>query len=254
VLWACSSYSEYVYGVTGNAAYGGLSWDMSILPKESGLSVNGVIYQYTPVKNPTDAMLVHVQNLNAKGNGYIFRETDDWTGRPATPISKVIPVDNIPIQYWGRGSIDVEGQGSVKDAKVAYSYRIDPCFEPVPGCPNYVPKIPEIQVYSALDDDAVKISKQKTEQEYKEQKIKETKETQIKVAKDAEAVGQSQLLQALNGITNLTAYYSLSLNGGVYRETISLKDTKIPENRSGLRNGLAQQILHDKMVNQQYVR
>ena len=244
--------------MSGNAASGGLSWDMAnVLPKESGLAVNGVIYQYTPVKNPTDAMLVHVQNLNAKGNGYIFRETDDWTGRPATTISKVIPVDNIPIGYWGRGSIDVEGQGSVTNAKVAYSYRIDPCYDPQtnPACPGYIPKLPEIQPYSALDDEAVKIAAQKTEQEYKEQqRLKEAKETQIKVAKDAESVSQSQLLQALNSLTNVGAYYSLSLEGGVYKDALSLKDTKIPENKTGLRNGLAQQILHDKMVNQQYMR
>jgi len=30
------------------------------------------------------------------------------------------------------------------------------------------------------------------------------------------------------------------------------EDKKVPENQRGLRNGLAQQLLHEKMVEQQY--
>ena len=52
----------------------------NILPQQAGLTVGNVIYKYTAVKNEQDDMLVHVQNEDALGDGYIFRETDDWSG------------------------------------------------------------------------------------------------------------------------------------------------------------------------------
>jgi hypothetical protein len=42
------------------------------------------------------------------------------------------------------------------------------------------------------------------------------------------------------------------MNGGVYEETTTLKDSQLPENPRGLRNGLAQQLLHEQMVGEQY--
>lgn len=216
--------------------------------------VNNVIYQYTTVKNPNDPMLVHVQNLNAKGNGYIFRSTDDWSGLPGNTINKAVPVD-IPIQYLGDGSIQVEGRGSVEKANVVYSYRIDQCFDAknTPGCPGYVPKIPEV-IYNALDDSAVKQALLKTELIKYEEKLKEAKERRLKEAKDAESDAQKSMLDALNSASNITSYYSRKIDGGVYKETVSLKDSKLPENRLGLRNGLAQQLLHTRMVDMQFER
>ena len=83
-LLVSSSYcysEDTVYG-QGNAF--GLNWVMTqVLPQQAGLTVNGVIYSYETVKETEDAMLVHVQNENALGEGYIFRETDDWSGLPA---------------------------------------------------------------------------------------------------------------------------------------------------------------------------
>ena len=266
-VWASSCYSEYTYGLTSNAAGAGLSWDMtSVLPKEAGLSVSGVIYQYTPVKNTADPMLVHVQNLNARGEGYIFRSTDDWTGRPGGyTINKLVPVDNIPISYWGKGSIAVEGAGSVTNANVVYTYRIDPCFDPQssPSCPGYKPVIPEAPTvsYSALDDEAVKLAtaKRREETEYKAEIRRQAAKEEARRNEEsamamANGVTQTQLLQAINAATNLTSYYSLAINGGVYRDTLTLVDSKLSENRQGLRNGLAQQLLHNRMVDQQYER
>lgn len=265
-LWASCSYSEpFSYGQTTNAAGSGLSWDMgTVLPKETGLTVNGVIYQYTAVKRPEDAMLVHVQNLNAKGNGYIFRETDDWSGRPGNTINKAVAVDNVPIGYWGRGSIAVEGSGQVLKPNVVYTYRVDHCFDPQssPSCPGYKPIIPEVTIepYSALDDAAVQRAMAKTEQEYKEAEAKKEaiKEKALKDSEnalaDANGLSQSMILQSMNLATNVNLYYSLRIDGGIYRDTVVLKDSKLPENRLGLRNGLAQQLLHSKMIDMQYER
>lgn len=260
VCWASSSYSEpYTYGTTNNAAGGGLTWDMSrVLPDAPGLSVNSVIYRYTPVKEVADYMLVHVQNEKADGSGLLFRETDDWTGRPGVPINKLVSVNNIPISEWGRGSIQVEGVGTVKDASVVYTYKIDQCYDPQsdPTCPGYVtpmPDIPPVELYSAIDDEAVKGALKATETEkYKKEKQQQQEERALKESKDAESIAQDNLLQAMNNATNFTAYYSLALAGGVYKETVQLVDKKIPENRKGLRNGLAQQLLHTKMVDLQY--
>jgi hypothetical protein len=47
-------------------------------------------------------------------------------------------------------------------------------------------------------------------------------------------------------------YLNKFINGGVYNETIKLVDKKIDDNKQGLRNGLAQQLLHEKMVDMQY--
>jgi hypothetical protein len=237
----------------------------AVLPKEAGLSVNGVFYQYTAVKNPADSMLVHVQNLNAKGSGYIFRETDDWSGRPGTTINKLVSVDNVPIGYWGKGSIAVEGTGSVLKPSVVYTYRVDHCYDPQssPACPGYkpiIPELPPVELYNALEDGAVELATRRTEAEYKEQEERKAmaREQALKDTEDALNIGngisQAALLQALNSATNLTAYYGKYLNGGIYKDSIKLLDTKLPENRLGLRNGLAQQLLHNKMVDQQYER
>src|SRR5210317_1007511 len=108
-LQLCSSYSysEEIFG-TGNAS--GLTWTMeNVLPAQSGLTVNSVFYRYTTVKNPLDDMIVHVQNEDALGSGYIFRSSDDWSGLPGNTINKLIGVESIPRERWGNGSIEVEG-------------------------------------------------------------------------------------------------------------------------------------------------
>ena len=45
-----------------------------ILPQQAGLQVNNVFYRYTTIKDEEDEMVVYVQNENAQGDGYIFRE------------------------------------------------------------------------------------------------------------------------------------------------------------------------------------
>jgi hypothetical protein len=76
------SYSETVtpyFGVTGNAATNGNTWSMdNVLPEPPGLDINTIIYNYTIQKDVNDSGKVHVQNENADGTGYIFRETDEW--------------------------------------------------------------------------------------------------------------------------------------------------------------------------------
>jgi hypothetical protein len=214
----------------------------SVLPDIPGIDINGLLYRYTTVKNPEDDMKVHVGNKNASGDGYIFRETDDWSGVPGNTIVKSFPLSNIPATQWGAGSIDIEGEGSVKDAVVIYNYRIDECFDPQsnPNCPGYVkpmPVIPVIEVYDALEDDnAMAAIDADTDFQYDE-------DGELILSEEEEEEDQQ---------TNLNMYYNASINGGSYADAPGLADSEIPDNKKALRNNLAQQILHEKMVDMQY--
>ena len=268
----CLHSEPYYYGATGNAASTSLGWGMgSVLPDAAGIDINGLFYRYTTVKNPEDDMKVHVGNLNANGDGYIFRETDDWSGVPSNTIVKSFSLGNIPAANWGAGSIDVEGKGSVKDAVVIYNYRVDRCYDPQsdPSCAGYIkpmPVIPVVDVYNALEDNAVVETLEADEFQYDEDgnlilsEEEEEEETRIEMGLTASAnaltlfktQGQDDIILAINQQTNIAMYYNASINGGVYADAAGLADSEIPDNKKALRNNLAQQILHEQMVDMQY--
>ena len=273
VLLPSYSYSEpYTYGATSNAASRALSWTMdSILPSIGGVDINGLLYRYTTVKDPEADMKVHVGNHNASGDGYTFRETDDWSGVPGNTIVKSFPLSNIPASKWGTGFVEVEGEGTVKDAVVIYNYRLDKCYDPQsdPSCAGYVkpmPEIPEVVVYDALEDDAVVEVLETEEFKYDEDgklildEEEEEEETRIEMGLTAsanaltlfKAQNQSDIILALNKQTNINMYYNAKINGGTLNDAAGLKDGTIPDNKKALRNNLAQQVLHEKMVDMQY--
>jgi len=269
------------YGTTGNAAQGGHGWSMKdILPAPPGLDINGVFYRYTANKNPEDDMKVHVQNKNANGTGYIFRDTEDWSASPGgIEVRKVIGIGDIPREAWGDGSIEVEGTGTVNNASVIYSYKVDPCYDPQfsPSCPGYkvpIPDIPEVKIelYDATQDEYVNLNSEEklsieeneerlSEKEEEEKKAEEEKKRKYRLEKlmsvsdTAALFAETQMIEQMNGIMQNqlnNTYLAATIPGGQYKETIVLVDTKLPENKAGLRNGLAQQLLHEKMVSQQY--
>ena len=273
VLLPSYSYSEpYTYGATGNAASGALGWSMdSILPSIAGVDINGLLYRYTTVKDLDADMKVHVGNHNASGDGYTFRETDDWSGVPGNTIVKSFPLSNIPASTWGTGFVEVEGEGTVKDAVVIYNYRLDKCYDPQsdPTCAGYVkpiPVLPEVVVYDALEDDAVVDTLEADEFQYDEDgklildEEEEEEETRIEMGLTAsanaltlfKAQNQSDIILALNKQTNINMYYNAKINGGTLNDAAGLKDGTIPDNKKALRNNLAQQVLHEKMVDMQY--
>jgi hypothetical protein len=273
-LWpSYSSCDPYSYGTTGNAASTALSWGMSsVLPDIPGLDVNGLLYKYTTVKNPEDDMKVHVRNKNAEGEGYTFSATDDWSGVPGNTIVKSFPISNVASSRWGDGSITVEGEGSVTDPVVIYSYRIDECYDEQsnPSCPGYVkpiPVIPVVEVYDVLEDDeAMGAIDADNDFEYDEDgnlilsEEEEEEQTRIELGLTASAnaltlfktQGQDQIIMAINQQTNINMYYNASINGGAYNDAPTLADSKISDNKKGLRNNLAQQILHEEMIDMQY--
>ena len=273
-LSASSSYSEpFTYGATGNAAYSGLNWSMgSVLPSVPGLDINGLIYRYTTVKNTEDAMKVHVNNLNALGSGYIFRETDDWSGVPGNRITKSFALGNTPGVNWGNGSISVDGTGSVQDAVVVYSYRIDACYDPQlnPGCVGYVkpaPPVVDVEVYNTLEDELILAALDSdTNFKYDQDGNRivddegEERETRLEMGLTASnnaltmvrVQGQAEIINAINLQTDLAMYYNSTINGGRYGDVKTLTDANLPDNSKALRNNLAQQLLHEQMVQMQY--
>jgi len=261
------SYSEIITGQARTTAY---DWVMqNILPQQAGLTVGTVVYRYETVKNTEDDMVVYVQNENAAGDGYIFRERDDWSGLPGNKIYKVIGVGDIPIEAWGDGSIQVEGFGTVLDPSVVYSYQYDPCFDPQadPSCPGYkIPYdpslIPTVEFNDPLQDELVLAELARQAEADKEEEY-ERKQRTKKVVVDLENLlgglnmkamsAQASLTeQALFAMNYLPRSYDNSLKGGSYNDTLVLVDSNLPDNKKAKRVGLAQQLLHEKMVEAQY--
>ena len=278
----CESIAPY-YGTTGNAAAdNALYWTMQdVLPDPIGLEIDNVIYSYRIQKETGEHVDVYVYNENAFATGYIFREHDEWKpgSLSGTEINKVVPLGRVHRDLFGPGGIEVDGPGSVYDTSVIYTYRVDPCYNPQydPNCPGYVvPKVEvvEYEIYDAYDEGhSDQADYDPNEEEYEEEE--ELSEEELVKLEDeeerdredrlekalfeagraelfAQALAQSQM-QAISQI-NMNTYYNVSIPGGVYLEVNSLQDGRLPDAKSGLRNGLAQQLLHQQMVEMQYNR
>lgn len=275
LVYSCYCYSEIVNGITPNPTNGLTSWSMNgVLPSQSSLTVDSVIYRYTTVKNQTDNLIVSVQNENAINGGYLFQKKDNWSGLSGNTITNSIAVPNISINYWGNGSITKSGIGEVKDTVVLYKYRYDTCAnEPVTdtSCPNYVnprKNVQTIETYDVLSDELIKNSINQKLFEDKEEKEKQNKLSlekdkpkQDKVIDNKKIVHnilltrddqiKSSQFEMLNNIPGLAAY-SVQIPGGAYNETIRYVDKGLPDNRNGRRLGLSQERLHTEMVDSQY--
>ena len=282
--WPSYSYSESLapyWGTTGNAITDqSLNWSMgNVLPEPPGLDIQNVIYSYTIQKESGEWVTVHVQNENANGTGYIFRETDEW--KPGTytgmGINKVVPVGDLPRELWGPGSIEVEGNGSVYDANVTYTYKVTPCYDPQfdPNCPGYKVPVPDIvevnldDLYDVFDDENVDLERNKTveqdeinleenerkkKEEEEEAKRKYRLEKALSTADAASLLAENARIQAMNmtAVKKLQTYVVAAIPGGVYNDAVNLPDAELPDGKRGLRNGLAQQLLHKQMVEMQY--
>ena len=273
-IYATSAHSEYLYGLTGNMAGAGHTWGMNIGPSGSqSLKINGVFYQYTPTKNTEDDMLVHVRNKRV-GGGYIFSSTDDWSGlQGGIPITKGFVIDNLPIELWGDGSIDIEGTGSVVDANVIYSYKYNnDCLTPMsdPSCSGYIDAVlsmmgeSKVEVYDPLADENIadvidekaELDEDVQQEDEEKAEAKDRLQRMLSGVNDsilyANVSSQNLLMFAMSRNSNLNPYYDKKLSGGTYKETVVLDGGQLPDNKKGARAGLAQQILHTKMVNSQY--
>jgi hypothetical protein len=240
----------------------------NVLPQQAGLTISHIIYKYTVEKEQQDAMLVHVQNEDAINGGYIFRSTDDWTGHPPNTVKKIKPASQLPIEYWGPGSIEVEGKGAVVDPSVIYNWQYDPCFDPQsdPECPGYMIPInledilPVVQ--DPLEDQYIQ-QQLETQAELEEEDEVQRKERLKKNKRDMEKLlgGINQKLMSDLALLQEAAYFSVNLfptsyydtiNGGVYEDALQLIDAELPDNKAGKRVNYTQQKLHEEMIQSQY--
>jgi len=274
-IYATSAHSEYLYGITGNMAATGHTWGMnSVGPSnQRGMRINGVYYQYTPIKNTEDDMLVHVRNKRVGGDGYIFSSTDDWSGLPGgIAITKGFVIDNLPIELWGEGSIDIEGTGSVVDANVVYSYKYNEgCTTPMadPSCPGYADAVlammrdSTVEYYDPMGDSNISdVLDEKVDLDEEDKKENEEDEDRGRLERILSGVdesvlstnilAQNLLMFAMTNNPSMNPYYDKKLVGGVYKETVVLHGGELPDNKKGARAGLAQQILHTQMISMQY--
>lgn len=273
--------SEVITGQTGNAAANGLQWTMdSILPPETGLSINGLIYQYTITKDPASDATVTIQNENVKGDGYVIYHTDDWSQLPGSTMNSFLSFGDIPSLSMGDGSIYVTGDALLTDVNVGYNFKFDTCIVPLsdPNCPGF-----KDALYQWLLDNGLLVTGVDINDPYYDQYVqeilnrkpnttdeenidnKETKEEKVdkngleaKLSvndnnmKIAEAAKQNAMLEALRVIPpDFNAYLTASIQGGVYEDSIVLEDTVIFDNADLMRN-LAQDTLHQTMVRSQY--
>lgn len=247
----------------------------NVLPQYTGLQVNGLVYQYTTIKDTEDEMYVTVQNEDAENPGqYIFREVDDWTGQPSNTIRKVNTMPYTLGSRFGDGSIVVEGEGEVVDASVTYTYRYDENCANIPQtnprCPDYVvPEIPEVDDgYDPLQDDVIQdeldreqVAKADEDQEDRDREKSKDKKDQkremlekmLGTTNTTELAGSSQVLhEELLALDMVPPAYLVTLPSTVYEETVRLPDSELPDNPDARRNNFAQQLLHDKLVDLQY--
>jgi hypothetical protein len=244
-----------------------------VLPAQAGLSVNSVRYRYSVQKRLEDALKVHTQNVNPIDGGYTFRETDDWSGGGNGTIDKIVPVSPaIPREYWGNGSIVTEGEGLVLNPTVQYSYRYDPCYDPLinPECPGYEDATlewliennivtPEVddpydsdEVQNVLNSEADIDEEEQAEQDGSEEQEEEDEMRQL--AADGAMIVEYKLLnEAYIGTKNniLQSYIVRDIPGGTYQDTIVLPDNNVVDNRKALRS-LASDNKMQEIVRSQY--
>jgi len=118
-------------------------------------------------------------------------------------------------------------------------------------------------IYNALEDDTIK--QEESEVDYEEEKqeseeVKEEDDLERALAINEEvldmgnSIAQNQMLQQMNNAINIQSYFNKNIDGGVYNETVVLKDKNIKDNKNAARMGLISDALHEKMVNIQYNR
>jgi len=250
----------------------------NVLPPQAGLTVGDLIYRYRVEKQMEDDFKVTIGNKDKINGGDLFSYTDDWSGKNGNTILKRYPLDNIIIDRFGDGYIETEGDGSVHDPDVRYTFTYDECFVVLsnPECPGWAleylkylldeglielnPEYDPDEVLALLENETDLEEESEEDEESKEdEEKKEEKDIEklLSIADEknklADDVAQQAMLQALSQVAKINAYIAKEIQGGEYVETVSLQDKKISDNRSAARRmGLAQDKVHEEMISSQY--
>lgn len=250
----------------------------NLLPAQSGLKVEGVFHRYTLTKDATKDATVSITNKKVGSNEYIYEYTDNWNSIPGGTKVTYDAVPSILGNLFGDGEIKVKGEGSLSDVTILYHYKFDPCNVPLsnPSCPgfndamlkylldnNLIDTEPNVAdpfynewVQFQLDQKAEKEEQELAEEEPEEEQEEEISiEDMLSIAGAAEQIAnpgqQLAMMEQLSAAGTLDAYSKMTIDGGVYEETIVLNGGEIKDNYRAFRN-LKQDKLHDQIVRSQY--
>ena len=274
LCWPSYSHSEVIFG-RGTTTE--LEWAMTnVIPQALGLNVNGVYHRYTIEKDPTTDSVVRICNENPNGNGCTYLLVDDWSQQPGSTKIGYDPV-SILGESLGKGSITVTGDGTITDSIIHYDYVYNTCDDPIndPRCPNYESALLAFLIENGLLDDPdvkdpyldeyvqLQLDKQAEQEEdnaneeevVEEEKEEETLQEQLAVGGATEKIAsiaeQNAMMIALSQAPKLNSYYAQDIQGGEYKDTITLKDNEIVDNKRALRS-FSNDTKHREIVRSQY--
>ena len=249
-----------------------------VLPPQAGLEVQGVFHRYTINKSNSADSTVSIINKNSTGSGNIYERHDNWDQLPSNTKIGFDVVNPSLGTKWGKGSITASNGATLTDVIVAFNYKFDPCYIPLsdPSCPNFKNALYQYLLDNDLLNNEPAIDDpyydewvqyqldQKTEEQEEEElkeKQKEEEQEELKMEKALSVAGAAEqianpmqqlaMMQQLASTGTLDSYYSATIEGGSYEDTITLEDSNIEDNTRALRN-LAQDNLHRTLVRSQY--
>ena len=250
----------------------------NLLPAQSGLTVEGVFHRYTLTKDATKDATVSITNKKVGSDAYIYEYVDDWNDIPGGTKVAYDAVPSLLGNLFGDGEIKVNGDGSLSDVTILYHFKYDPCDNPLtnPECPgfndamlkylldnNLIDSEPDVNdpfydewVQFQLDQKAEQEEELASEEETEEELEEEISiEDVLSVVNAAEQIAnpeqQLAMMQQLTAAGTLDAYSKMTIDGGVYEETIVLDGGEIKDNYRAFRN-LKQDKLHDEIVRSQF--
>lgn len=249
-----------------------------VLPRTTGLDIDGISYRYTLDKNIEDAATVYIRNQHATGEGYIYERNDVWDGLPGNTKVGYDPLPSLNASLFGEGEIGVDGSGTISDVSIYYNYSYDTCINPLssPTCPGYLDALYQYLLDNGLlngniDDPyynewvQAQLEQETTVEEdvfsNEEEIEEESKELDIEAALSVSGAAekitnteqQERILAQLAAIRKLDIYYSKEISGGVYEDSIKLLDSKIIDNKKAL-NNLINDSKHREIIRSQYGR
>lgn len=277
-----SSFSDIpvIPGVSNNAAAYSLDWSMgTVVPQNSGITITGILYQYTVNKEKADDLTVTIRNEDTRYgidpeivDPYIFSYTDDWSGRDPETIRKILNGMRIPGLRLGDGEIITEGIGTVSDPEVRYLYNFDPCYDPLydPSCPghdeaarawalNYTQweeinvKNPYYndEVQEVLNQEAEPIETINNDEEPEEETDNKMNELASEAGFKEYVTINSNIYNNLTRINIIESYYGIDIPGNEYQDNAFYEASEMSDNATAMRS-LAQDNVHKQMVRSQY--
>ena len=251
----------------------------NILPNQTGLTIEGIFHEYTITKPESANATVDIKNENASGIGYIYNHSDNWNGIVGNTKKRYDPIASSLGMLWGDGSISVDGTGSLTDVSVLYHYKFDPCAVPLsdPSCEGYqdallkylmdnnlinnnpsvddpyYSDIIQFQLDQKIEQEELELAEAKIEEEAEEEV---TLEDALSVTDGAASIienpeKQLKMLQEMSGVAKIEMYYQVTIDGGIYEDTITLDGGDLKDNWKALKH-LTQNSVHRKMVREQY--